>query len=113
MYESRTTPPIPLPRFIRRVFAHVGVVMAIVGVSLFAGMIGYVSLAHMAWVDAFLNASMLLGGMGEVGDLPTSASKIFAGLYSLYAGLVFIVSASIVMAPVVHRILHKLHADKT
>jgi hypothetical protein len=112
MYEPRTTPPIPLLRFIRRLMTHVGLVAAIVGVSLFAGMIGYVSLAHMTWVDAFLNAAMLLGGMGEMGDLPTSASKIFAGLYSLYAGLVFIVSASVLMAPIVHRILHKLHADK-
>ena len=63
-------------------------------------------------VDAFLNASMLLGGMGPVGELPNDESKIFAGVYALYSGLVFIVSAGVLLAPVVHRILHKLHADR-
>lgn len=65
----------------------------------------------MDWIDAFLNTAMLLGGMGPVGDLPTSAAKIFAGCYALYAGLVFIASAGILVAPVAHRILHKLHME--
>jgi hypothetical protein len=62
-------------------------------------------------VDAFLNASMILGGMGPVGDLPTSAAKIFAGCYALYAGIIFIVSASILVAPVAHRMLHTFHLE--
>jgi hypothetical protein len=91
---------------------HVGLVAGVIGGSLLAGMVGYVALAGFTWVDAFLNASMLLGGMGPVGELPNDESKIFAGVYALYAGLVFIVSTGVLLAPVVHRILHKLHADR-
>jgi hypothetical protein len=54
---------------------------------------------------------MLLGGMGPVGDLPSDSAKIFAGVYALYAGLVFIASATILIAPVAHRVLHKLHVS--
>ena len=75
-------------------------------------MLGYVWTAHMGWVDAFLNASMLLGGMGPVGDLPNDGAKIFAGVYALFAGLVFIASASVLGAPIMHRIFHKLHIDE-
>jgi hypothetical protein len=69
-------------------------------------------LAGMSAVDAFLNASMLLGGMGPVGDLPNDSSKIFAGFYALYAGLIFIVSAGVIIAPVAHRIFHRLHLQQ-
>ena len=92
--------------------SHLGIVAGFIGVSLLAGMVGYVWLAGMTWVDAFLNAAMLLGGMGPVGELPSDAAKIFAGVYALYAGLVFIVSAGVLIAPVVHRVLHRLHAEK-
>lgn len=91
---------------------HGGAVAAILGFSLMIGMLGYVTLARMTWVDAFLNTAMLLGGMGPVGDLPNDRSKIFAGIYALYAGVVFITSAAVLAAPVIHRILHKLHAVK-
>jgi hypothetical protein len=111
-YEPRSAPPIPVRQFITRLLGHVGLVAALVFVSLFAGMVGYVTLAGFSWVDAFLNTAMLLGGMGPVGDLPNNTSKVFAGLYALYAGLVFIVSAGVLLAPIVHWILHKLHADK-
>ena len=109
MYEHHTAPLLPLPAFIRRLLQHGGLVLALVAVSLLIGMIGYVSLARMTWADAFLNAAMLLGGMGPVGDLPNDASKIFAGLFALYAGLVFIVAATMLIAPVAHRIFHRLH----
>ena len=109
-YEHTSVRPIPLRRFLRRMLNHFGLVAAVVVVSLAVGMIGYEALAGMNWVDAFVNAAMLLGGMGPVGTLPNDASKIFAGVYALYAGLVFIVSAGVLLAPLVHRILHKLHA---
>ncbi len=92
---------------------HLALVATLVVVSLGVGMAGYMALARMSAVDSFLNASMLLGGMGPVGDLPTDASKIFAGCYALYAGLVFIASATILIAPVVHRVFHKLHLSQS
>jgi hypothetical protein len=113
MYEHKDAPLLTRWQFARRLTGHFGLVGALFGVSLYGGMLGYRVFAHMRWVDAFLNASMLLGGMGPVGDLPTDAAKIFAGLYALYAGLVFIVSIGIIIAPVAHRILHRLHVEDT
>jgi hypothetical protein len=112
VYEPKSVRPLPFRRFLRRLLNHFGLVAVAIAVSLAIGMAGYMGFARMSWVDAFMNASMLLGGMGPVGDLPNDASKLFAGLYALYAGLVFIVSAGVLLAPIVHRILHKIHADK-
>jgi len=111
MYEHRSTRLLTTRQFARRMMRHVGAATALVLVSLVGGMAGYVYLAGMRWVDAFMNASMLLGGMGPVGELPNDAAKVFAGLYALYAGLVFIVSTSLIVAPVVHRVLHHFHAE--
>ena len=74
-------------------------------------MAGYHWIAHFSWVDSFLNACMLLGGMGPVGDtpLPNVSAKIFAGLFALYAGLVFLASAALLLTPVFHRVLHRFH----
>lgn len=77
--------------------------------SLALGMAGYAYFEDLAWRDAFLNAAMLLGGMGPVESPRTNGGKLFAGFYALYAGLVFLVSVAVVMAPVVHRLLHKFH----
>src|SRR5262249_53956058 len=81
-------------------------------VSLLPGMAGYHSLEHMSWLDAFLNAAMLLGGMGPVTTPVTPAGKLFAGCYALYCGLVVLAVAGIVFAPVVHRVLHRLHLEE-
>ena len=70
---------------------------------------GYVSIEHLSWIDAFLNAAMLLGGMGPVDPPKTDAGKWFAGLYALYAGLVFVVTAAMIVAPMLHRLLHRFH----
>jgi hypothetical protein len=80
--------------------------------SLFLGMLGYHALVKLPWMDAFLNASMLLGGMGPIDPPRTSAGKLFAGLYALFAGLVFLVGVGIVLAPVMHRILHRFHWEE-
>mgnify|MGYP001417837953 FL=1 len=72
-------------------------------------MLGYHTLVNLPWVDAFLNASMLLGGMGPIDPPTTSAGKLFAGIYALYAGLVFLVGVGVFLAPVIHRILHRFH----
>jgi hypothetical protein len=82
-----------------------------IAVSLFIGMLGYHSLERLGWIDAFLNAAMLLGGMGPVNSPVTDAGKLFAGLYALYCGLAVILAAGIILAPVAHRILHRFHVD--
>lgn len=81
-------------------------------ISLFAGIIGYHLSADFNWVDSFLNASMILGGMGPVGDLPNNTSKIFAGFYALFSGVAFISSMAIFITPILHRFLHKFHLDE-
>jgi hypothetical protein len=88
---------------------HFALAAAFVTVSLFIGMAGYAHFEGLAWRDAFLNASMLLGGMGPVETPQTPGGKVFAGLYALYSGLVFLVTAAILAAPAVHRLLHKFH----
>jgi len=111
MYEHHTVPLLSRGQFAMRMASHVGAIGALVAISLLVGMVGYHALARMSWVDSFLNSSMLLGGMGPVGDLPNDTAKIFAGVYALYAGLVFIVSIGIIIAPIAHRILHRLHVE--
>jgi len=109
MYESLSRPPIDRRRFARRFAAHFLVAAGLIAGSLGAGMVGYVAFEHLSWIDAFLNAAMLLGGMGPVNAPQTDAGKLFAGLYALYAGLVFIVTAALLFGPVLHRLLHRLH----
>jgi hypothetical protein len=82
---------------------------AVVLGSLVIGMAGYAYFEGLPWLDAFLNASMLLGGMGPVESPATPLGKLFAGFYALYSGLVFLVLAGIVLAPVMHRVLHRFH----
>ncbi len=109
LYEHHREPLLSLDRFLRRVTLHAAVAFAVVGVSLAIGMLGYVTFEGLGWLDAFLNAAMLLGGMGPVDDPRTAGGKLFAGLYALYAGLVFLAAASILLAPVVHRLMHRFH----
>jgi len=84
---------------------------AVIGVSLIAGMVGYHALEQLSWLDSFLNAAMLLGGMGPVATPQTQGGKLFAGWYALYCGLVVLVVAGIILAPVAHRIMHRLHCE--
>ncbi|WP_280151444.1 two pore domain potassium channel family protein [Piscinibacter sp. XHJ-5] len=77
--------------------------------SLALGMTGYAHFEHLSWLDAFLNSAMLLGGMGPIDAPRTSGGKLFAGLYALYAGLVFVATAAILFTPVLHRLLHRFH----
>ena len=112
MYESRKQPPLPRRAFFQRLAVHAALAATLIFSSLGMGMLGYAVTEHLPWLDAFLNASMLLGGMGPV-DMPrTEAGKLFAGLYALYAGLIFIVAIALVFTPILHRLLHKLHWDE-
>lgn len=112
MYEPRDA-PLARPRvFFWRVVGHTMAAGAIVVMSLGVGMWGYMHYEHLAWRDAFVNAAMLLGGMGPVNPLTTPGGKVFAGLYALYAGLILLVAVGIIMAPVLHRLLHKFHLEQ-
>lgn len=89
--------------------AHACVALSILAGSLFAGMLGYRCFEQMPWRDAFLNASMILGGMGPVKTDLSEAGKLFAGVYALYSGVVFIALMGLLLAPVIHRVLHRFH----
>ena len=99
-------------KFVRHLRTNVLIALALLGVSLVIGMIGYHQLAPMGWTDAFVNAAMILGGMGPTDPLKNDAEKWFAGLYALYCGVVFIATAGLVLAPVGARILHRFHLDQ-
>ncbi|MGH7532477.1 MAG: hypothetical protein ACREL4_04200 [Gemmatimonadales bacterium] len=109
MYEHRRHPMLTRAQFARRMLAHFTFSAILVAVSLFAGMWGYHHFEGLSWLDGFVNASMLLGGMGPVNELHTDAGKLFAGCYALYSGLVFLIVAGVLLAPVVHRIAHRIH----
>lgn len=110
-FEHLAQPLIPPERFIIRL-AHSGIIaVALVVASLLIGIVGYRALEALSWIDAFLNAAMLLGGMGPVDVPQTFGGKLFAGLYAIYCGLAVIFAAGIILAPVAHRILHKFHME--
>jgi hypothetical protein len=111
MYEKKKQRPIPRAKFVRRLLAHFLVASALLVLSLAIGMCGYMYFEHLPWRNAFLNAAMLLGGMGPVDPVQTDGGKLFAGFYALYAGLVFIITAALVFTPILHRVLHKFHWD--
>ncbi len=111
-YERRGQRPLPPGRFVGRLVAHGLVAAGLAAASLWLGMVGYVAFESLTWTDAFLNAAMLLGGMGPVDAPRTEAGKIFAGAYALYAGLIFLVIAGLLLAPVLHRVLHRFHWDE-
>lgn len=113
MYEHKTHPVLSRPRFVVRMVWHIAGAILLLLISLLVGMAGYRVFEALPWADAFLNAAMLLGGMGPV-DAPHSlAGKLFAASYALYAGLVFLVAVGIICAPLVHRVLHKFHLEQT
>ena len=91
---------------------HLAVTLCLLVFSIGIGMFGYAYFEGLKWRDGFLNSAMLLGGMGPVDSPRTDGGKLFAGCYALYAGLVFIVTASLMAAPLVHRLLHKFHWEQ-
>ncbi|HEV8600030.1 MAG TPA: hypothetical protein VGQ69_11765 [Gemmatimonadales bacterium] len=113
MYERRSDPMLSSPLFLRRLGLHVLWAACVVLISLGIGTLGYHELGLQSWEDAFVNAAMLLGGMGQVGEIATHAGKLFAALFALYAGLVLIAVTTLILAPVLHRILHRVHLEET
>jgi len=112
MFEHRSKPLLPRRQFYARLARSAGIALLLVVVALGIGMVGYRTFEPMSWVDAFVNAAMILSGMGPVSSLQTDGGKIFAGCYALFSGLAFITSLGIIFAPVFHRFLHKFHLEE-
>jgi hypothetical protein len=111
MFEHRRQPLLSRAAFLRRVARHAGIALGIVFGSLVLGIVGYHSLEGLSWIDALVNAAMLLGGMGPVNELHTDAGKLFAAFYALYSGVVFLVVVAVLFAPLIHRFLHRFHLE--
>src|SRR4029453_9134159 len=112
MYEHRGQPLLSRLEFSKRVGRHGLVAFGGLVFGLGIGVLGYHLIANLAWIDSFLNASMILGGMGPVDPLKSNAAKIFASFYALFSGLAFIGIVSVLLAPFVHRLLHRVHAEE-
>ena len=111
MFEHRNQTLISRRAFYRRLAGYGTISLGFVIISLAAGILGYRFFEGMSWVDAFVNAAMILGGMGPVGELHTNAGKLFAGFYALYSGLVAIIAVGFLAAPILHRFLHRFHIE--
>lgn len=111
LYEHRSEPLLPFRQFLRRMLKHGLAALLILAISLGIGVLGYRLTEGFSWIDALLNASMILGGMGPVNALRTEGGKLFASFYALYSGVAFLATASILIAPLAHRLLHRLHLE--
>ncbi|MEO6726444.1 MAG: hypothetical protein ABIP14_14250 [Blastocatellia bacterium] len=110
--EHKSQPVLRWPVFLKRLATSFAFGLMLILASLFGGMAGYHHFEKLPWIDAFVNAAMILSGMGPLAQPATQGGKLFAGLYAIYSGLAVVMIAGITFAPVVHRFLHKLHADE-
>jgi hypothetical protein len=111
-FEHSKQKPITGRHFAWRMLRCGAYALVTVLIALLIGVFGYHWIGHLAWVDAFLNASMILGGMGPVDAMTTDEGKIFAGCYALFSGLFFVALAGFLFTPVMHRILHRFHYEE-
>jgi len=113
-FEHHRQPVAPHHVFLRRMASHLFITLALIGFTLILGMTGYRYLCGLPWIDALLESSMLMGGEGPIysAGLTSPTAKIFASFYALFCGLVLIAGSGILLAPVVHRILHRLHVPE-
>lgn len=111
MLEKKHEHVLPMPAFVRRMALFFGLALLLIAVALGIGVAGYHWIAHFSLVDSVLSASMILTGMGPVGELPSTAAKLFASAYALFSGLMFISVMGVILTPVAHRLLHRFHFD--
>ena len=109
MFEHRHEPLLPARVFYLRLLACLGLALIIIVIALSIGVLGYHFIAGLGWIDALLNAAMILTGMGPVDVLRSDAAKVFATLYALFSGVVFLSLMGLLVSPVAHRVLHKFH----
>lgn len=103
----------PMHKFLRRLFKSILIGLILIFIALLIGMCGYHFFEDMGWVDAFVNAAMILSGMGPFTPLQNNSGKIFAGFYALFSGLIFIAVIGLIFAPVVHRLFHVWHVPES
>ncbi|OGO60285.1 MAG: hypothetical protein A2032_02555 [Chloroflexi bacterium RBG_19FT_COMBO_49_13] len=111
MFEHRKQPLLTSREFLIRQLYFLLAALGIIIGSLVMGVLGYHFLENLSWIDALVNASMILGGMGPVNELHTDAGKLFASFYALYSGIIFLVSVGVILAPLYHRFLHRFHLE--
>lgn len=111
-FEHKNEPLLPRDLFVKRMVKHLLLGAITIFFSLMIGIIGYHYFGGLSWIDSLLNASMILGGMGPVNELYTDIGKIFSSMYALFSGIIFLVTVGIIIAPAVHRFLHRLHFDE-
>lgn len=112
IFERRHERLAPVSVFVKRIMFSLAIALALTAIALLIGILGYHCLAGFGWIDSLLEASMILGGMGPINPLPTDGAKIFASLYALFSGLMFIGIMGVVLSPIVHRFVHKFHIDE-
>ncbi len=110
-FEKRHESLLPRTKFFLRLVKFALLSIGLIVFSLIVGILGYHLTEGLSWIDAFLNAAMLMGGMGPVSVLHTDAGKLFAGMYALYCGFILIVSVAVFLAPIFHRFLHRFHLE--
>jgi hypothetical protein len=111
-FEHRTQPPLPANMFVGRLARYFAAATSLVIAALGLGVIGYHVFENLSLTDSFLNASMILGGMGPVNEIHTEAGKIFAGMYALFSGIIFLIAVGLIIAPLLHRLLHRFHFEE-
>jgi hypothetical protein len=112
MFETIRQKPLPKHNFYKRLGRNFIFGILVTAAALGIGMWGYHYFEKMNWIDAYVNAAMILSGMGPVGNLQTDAGKIFAGTYALFSGIIFLVIIAIIFAPVFHRFFHQFHIEE-
>jgi hypothetical protein len=113
MFEPHHQPLLSRAEFALRILRSLALAIGVVVVSLGIGACGYHTFAELPWLDATLNAAMILTGMGPVDPMRTSAAKLFATFYALFSGVVFLTMASVILAPILHRFLHRFHLEES
>ena len=112
MLEHRSRPLLPFRQFLKRVLRYTGFAAVLLGFSLGGGVVGYHYINELPWLDALLNASMILTGMGPVDPMKNDSAKWFASLYAIFSGVAFLSTIAVFLTPIVHRFLHKHHLDE-
>ncbi len=111
VFEHRREALLPRHLFVRRMARNISLSLGFVAGALALGMLGYRGTEGLSWLDAFLNAAMILTGMGQISELHTAGGKLFAGCYALFSGVAFLTAVAVLFAPVFHRFLHRFHLD--